>query len=149
MVPKKDGSIRVCVDYRRLNAITVPDAYPMPRIDDLLHEAKRTAFMTTLDLRAGYWQVKVKDEDQDKTSFITHFGTFRFKRMPFGPRNAPAIFQRLIDRLKLKVGEVKMLAYLDDLIILSGTFEEHLADLTKVLKVLKDNNLSVNLTNCA
>ncbi|XP_047987218.1 uncharacterized protein LOC125227069 [Leguminivora glycinivorella] len=148
LVPKKDGTLRPCVDYRRLNAITVPDLYPMPRIDDLLRDAKPTFYMSTLDLRSGYWQVKVRDEDQNKTSFITPFGIFKFIRMPFGLRNAPATFQRLIDRVKALVGDVRMLAYLDDLIILSESFEQHVEDLEKVLKVLKENNLTINLAKC-
>ncbi|XP_047997557.1 uncharacterized protein LOC125235150 [Leguminivora glycinivorella] len=149
MVPKKDGSTRVCVDYRRLNAITVPDTYPIPRIDDLLHAAKPTAYMTTLDLRAGYWQVKVRDEDQDKTAFITPFGIYRFKRMPFGLRNAPATFQRLIDRVRVSLQTIKMLAYLDDLIIFSETFASHLTDLDQVFKRFKEINLTVNLDKCS
>lgn len=148
MIPKKDGSVRVCVDYRKLNAITVPDVYPIPRMDDLLHAAKPTPYMTTLDLRAGYWQVKVKEEDQDKTAFITPFGVYRCKRMPFGLRNAPATFQRLIDRVRISLENVKILAYLDDLIIFSTSFEEHLTDLDKVLKKLEEYNLEVNFKKC-
>lgn len=78
MVPKKDGSIRVYVDYRRLNAVTVPDIYPLPRIDDLLHDAKPTPFMSTLDQKAGFWQICVREEDQEKTAFITPFGIYQF-----------------------------------------------------------------------
>lgn len=120
----------------------------MPRIDDLLHEAKPAPFMSSLDLRAGYWQVKVAENDQDKTSFITPFGIYKFLRMPFGLRNAPATFQRMIDRVKVLAGEVKMLAYLDDLILFSASFKEHLEDLDKVLKILHDNNLTVNDAKC-
>ncbi|KAJ0171192.1 hypothetical protein K1T71_013391 [Dendrolimus kikuchii] len=148
MVPKKDGAVRVCVDYRRLNAITVPDVYPIPRIDQLLNAAKPTPFMSTLDLRAGYWQVKVKDSDQDKTAFIAPFGVYKFLRMPFGLRNAPSTFQRLIDRVKVSLEDIKMLAYLDDLIIFSSTYETHLEDLDKVLRKLSENNLRVNFSKC-
>ncbi|KAG6438864.1 hypothetical protein O3G_MSEX000284, partial [Manduca sexta] len=148
MVPKKDGTVRVCIDYRKLNAVTVPDIYPLPRIDDLLHAAKPTPYMSTLDLRAGYWQVKVKTEDQDKTAFITPFGIFRFKRMPFGLRNAPSTFQRLIDKIRVSLENVKMLAYLDDLIIFSVTYEDHLEDLDKVLMKLNQSNLRVNFSKC-
>ncbi|CAG9137900.1 unnamed protein product [Plutella xylostella] len=147
LVPKKDGSMRVCVDYRRLNAITIPDTYPLPRIDDLLHEAKPTPFMSTLDLKAGYWQIKVRDEDREKTAFITPFGIYKFNRMPFGLRNAPATFQRLIDRFKISL-DVKMLAYLDDLIVFSATFEAHLTDLQDVFNRMKDFNLTANERKC-
>lgn len=142
LVPKANGSVRVCVDYRRLNAITTPDTYPIPRIDDLLHEAKPTPFMSLLDLKAGYWQIGVREEDQEKTAFITPFGIFKFKRMPFGLRNAPSTFQRLIDRIRISLGDVKLLAYLDDLAIFSSTFEAHLNDLEKTFQRLREFGLT-------
>lgn len=148
MVPKKDGTFRVCVDYRRLNSVTIPDRYPLPRIDDLLHAAKSTVFMTTLDLKSGYWQVPVKVEDRDKTAFITPFGTFRYKVMPFGLRNAPSTFQRLIDRFRGGVQDVKILAYLDDLIILSSSFDQHLQDLERVFSRLREFKLHLNRSKC-
>lgn len=143
MVPKKDGGTRVCVDYRQLNAITTPDVYPLPRIDDLLHNAKRTPFMSTIDLRAGYWQIKVKDEDQAKTSFVTPFGMYMFLRMPFGLRNAPATFQRLMDGFRISLSHIKLLVYLDDLIIMSTSFEQNLKDLQDVFARLKEYNLNL------
>ncbi|GFW07664.1 hypothetical protein TNCV_3917971 [Trichonephila clavipes] len=84
LIPKPNGTFRLCIDYRKLNEITVEDTYPLPRMDDLLHQAKLTPFMSTLDLRAGYHQVKVHVEDQDKTAFVCPFGTYRYLRMPFG-----------------------------------------------------------------
>ncbi|GFW30847.1 hypothetical protein TNCV_4089671 [Trichonephila clavipes] len=98
LIPKPNGTFRLCIDYRKLNEITVADTYPLPRMDDLLHQAKLTPFMSTLDLRAGYHQVKVHVEDQDKTAFVCPFGTYRFLRKPYGLRNAPATFQRLMNR---------------------------------------------------
>lgn len=148
LVPKKDGGIRVCVDYRRLNAITKSDSYPMSRIDELLQEAKRTPYMTTLDLRSGYHQVSVKESDRDKTCFVTPFGTYRFLRMPFGLKNAPASFQRLMDRFKSGLPNVLVLAYLDDLIVLSESFEKHLSDLEAVFKRLQLFKLRVNRVKC-
>ena len=148
LVPKANGSLRVCVDYRRLNAITVPDPYPIPRIDDLLHEAKPTPYMSLLDLKAGYWQIGVRNEDQDKTAFITPFGVYKFTRMPFGLRNAPATFQRLIDRMRVGLPDVKLLAYLDDLAIFSQTFEQHLEDLQRVFTQLKEFGLTANRGKC-
>lgn len=92
LVPKKNGTYRMCVDYRKLNSVTIPDRYPLPRIDDLLHATKKTIYMSTLDLKAGYYQVSVKKEDRDKTAFITPFGIYRFRRMPFGLRHSPSTF---------------------------------------------------------
>lgn len=121
LVPKKEGSMRLCVDYRRLNEVTVGDSYPMPRIDELLHATKRTKFMSTIDLRSGYHQINVREEDRDITTFTTPFGTFRYRRMPFGLKNAPATFQRMIDRMKTGL-DIEILAYLDDLIIIFRKF---------------------------
>ena len=148
LVTKSDGSVRFCIDYRQLNAITVPDTYPLPRIDDLLHATNGAAYLTTMDLRAGYWQIGVCGKDRSKTSFITPFGTYQFKRMPFGLRNAPATFQRLIDRVRTSLGEVNLLAYLDDLIVLSATFEDHIADLAATLKQLHLFGLRINRGKC-
>lgn len=148
MVPKRDGGIRVCVDYRKLNNITTPDRYPLPRIDDLLHAAKSTKFMTTLDLQSGYYQIAVNEKDRDKTCFITPFGLFRFTRLPFGLRNAPATFQRLIDRFKIGLKDMLILAYLDDLIICSPTFNDHLRDLNLVFFRLEQFKLRINRSKC-
>ncbi|GBM53806.1 Retrovirus-related Pol polyprotein from transposon 17.6 [Araneus ventricosus] len=92
--------MRLCVDFRKLNATTIADTYPLPRMDDLLTEAKSTAYMSTLDLKSGYHQIKVHEADQDKTAFICQFGTYKYLRMPFGLRNAPATFQRLMDKFR-------------------------------------------------
>lgn len=148
MVPKKDGGTRVCIDYRQLNAITTPDAYPLPRIDDLLHNAKPTPYMSTIDLRAGYWQIKVQDEDQIKTCFITPFGMYKFLRMPFGLRNAPATFQRLMDRFRISLSHIKILIYIDDIIVLSTSFEQHCKDLQQVFDRLREYNLTINQEKC-
>ncbi|GFU46128.1 retrovirus-related Pol polyprotein from transposon 297 [Trichonephila clavipes] len=119
--------MHLCIDYRKLNAQTVPDSYPLPRMDDLLNEAKTTPYMSTIDLRLGYQQVKVAAEDQDKTAFTCLFGIYKFTRMPFGLRNAPAT---------LKLNNVLALSYLDDIIILSPTFQKHLSELEQVFKRL-------------
>ncbi|GBM91566.1 Transposon Ty3-I Gag-Pol polyprotein [Araneus ventricosus] len=96
LIPKPDGKTCLCIDYRKLNKITVPDSYPLPKMDDLLQSAKHTTFMSTIDLKSGYHQINVHPADRDKTAFVCPFGTFRFKRMPLGLRNAPSTFQRLI-----------------------------------------------------
>lgn len=149
LVPKKNGETRLCVDYQRLNAITQPDRYPLPRLDDLLHKAKQTPFMTTLDLKSGYHQISVRPADRDKTAFITPFGLFRYNVMPFGLRNAPSTFQRMIDRFRSGLQQLTILAYLDDLIILSETFNEHLQALQLVFERLKLFKLHLNRTKCS
>ncbi|GFT71354.1 hypothetical protein TNCV_2526441 [Trichonephila clavipes] len=140
LVPKSNGTVRLCIDYRKLNTITIPDKYPLPLMEVLLHDAKSTAFMSTLDLKSGYHQVEVNPADQDKTAFVCPFGTFRYKRMPFGLRNAPATFQRLMDQFRNGLPNVNILVYLDDIVVLSETFEQHIEDLRMVFDRLKNLN---------
>ncbi|GFW05006.1 retrovirus-related Pol polyprotein from transposon 297 [Trichonephila clavipes] len=149
LTPKPNGSMRLCIDYRKLNAQTVPDSYPLPRMDDLLNEAKPTPYMSTIDLRSGYHQVKVAAEDQDKTAFTCPFGIYKFTRMPFGLRNAPPTFQRLIDKFRSGLNNVLALSYIDDSIILSPTFQKHLSDLEKVFKRLSLFKLNANIERSA
>lgn len=148
LVPKKNGDVRLTVDYRKLNAKTRPDRYPLPRVDDILHDAHQTQFMSTLDLRSGYHQVAVKPSDRDKTAFVCPLGTYRFTRMPFGLRNAPSTFQRLMDRFRSGLQDLNLLAYLDDLIILSETFEAHMNHLQRVFDRLRLYNLHLNRPKC-
>lgn len=148
LVPKKDGIARICVDYRRLNAVTKTDSYPMPRIDELLHLAKRTLYMSTIDLRSGYWQVSVKPKDRDKTAVTTPFGIFRFKRMPFGLKNSGATFQRLMDRFRRGLKDIVVIVYLDDIIVISTSFEEHIKDLQQVFNRLREFKLRAKREKC-
>ena len=120
LVGKKDGSLRLCIDYRRLNSVSRADAYPMPRIDQLVDRLGKAKYLTTLDLKRGCWQIPVAEKDQHKTAFTTPFRLFEFRRMPFGLRRAPATFQRLMNRL-LQGLEDFVSAYLDDIIIYSHT----------------------------
>ena len=99
LITKKDGSIRFCVDYRKLNALTVKDSYPLPRMDECLDSLGDATIFSTLDCNSGYWQIPIEERDRDKTAFVTHCGVHRFKRMPFGLCNAPATFQRALDML--------------------------------------------------
>ena len=96
---KKDGSLRMCVDYRRLNAISDADAYPMPCVDDMIDALGKAKYITTLDLARGYWQVPVQEESRPQTAFTTPYGLFQFRVMPFGLHGAPATFQRMMDQL--------------------------------------------------
>ncbi|XP_037866490.1 uncharacterized protein LOC119628437 [Bombyx mori] len=148
LVPKPNGTYRFCVDYRKLNAVTKTDSYPMPRIDELLQSTNGGCVMSSLDLRSGYWQVQTLD--RDKTAFSTPFGTFRFKRMPFGLKNAPATFQRLIDRFRSgsSLQEVAILAYLDDILVISENIDKHFSDLRAVFDRLRVFKLRANRDKC-
>ena len=145
---KKDGSYRICVDYRQLNSITKGDAYPLPRIDDCLDTLKGSTLFSSMDCRSGFMQLGVKEEDRPKTAFITRRGMFQFLRMPFGLTNAPATFERLIDLLLRGLNEEICLSYLDDILCFSRTEEEHLERLERLLIRLKEANLKLKPSKC-
>ena len=135
MVKKKDGSLRFCVDFRQLNAATVKDAHPLPRIDDLLDALHGARWFSTLDLKSGYWQVPIMECCKEKTAFCTSSGQlYKFNQVPFGLCNAPATFSRLMDRVLSGLHWETCLIYLDDIIVFSTTWEEHLARLRQVFE---------------
>ena len=138
MVKKKDGTWRFCVDYRKINAATHQDAYPLPRIDATLDSLAGSTLFTTLDLASGYWQVELEPSDKEKTAFSTPKGHFKFNIMPFGLTNAPATFQRLMECVLAGISGELCLAYLDDIIVFSATFEEHIAE--PLHKLLQKNS---------
>ncbi|KAL3684863.1 hypothetical protein R1sor_002885 [Riccia sorocarpa] len=147
IVPKKNGKLRVCVDYRKLNEHTVKDSYAIPFIDDILDKVAGKDAYTFMDGYSGYNQVSIADEDQRKTAFITPWGAYAYARMPFGLSNAPATFQRLvIDTFADYIGEF-MEAFLDDFTV-SGDAEKHLEQLEKALVKCLENQLSLNPEKC-
>ena len=141
LVKKKDGTLRMCVDYRRLNSVSQVDAYPMPRIDDLIDGLGQARFISTLDLTKGYWQMPVAEEDRHKTAFTTPIGLFQFRVMPFGLSGAPASFQWMIDRLVDGLQDYSA-AYLDDLVVFSSTWEDHLRQVREILQCLRQAGLT-------
>ncbi|CAM4560493.1 unnamed protein product [Caretta caretta] len=147
LVPKPDGEIRFCVDYRKLNAVTRPDNYPMPRTDELLEKLGRAQFISTLDLTKGYWQVPLDESAKERSAFITHLGLYEFNVLPFGLRNAPATFQRLVDGLLAGLGEYAV-AYLDDVAIFLDSWADHLEHLQKVLERIREAGLTVKAKKC-
>ena len=148
LVGKKDGSIRFCVDYRKLNEVSRFDAYPMPRVDELLDRLGTAHFCTTLDSTKGYWQIPLSPESKEKTAFSTPYGLDQFVTLPFGLFWAPATFQRLMDRV-LRPHATYAAAYLDDVIIHSDTWAEHVRQMAAVLESLRQAGLTANLKKCA
>ncbi|KAL1260068.1 hypothetical protein QQF64_007895 [Cirrhinus molitorella] len=136
IVPKKDGSLLVCIDFRKLNTSKF-DAYPMPRVDDLLEKIGRAQYITTLDLCKGYWQVPLNPESRPYTAFRTPLGLFQFTVLPFGLHRAPPTFQRLMDRV-LQGCEDWSAAYLDDVVIHSKSWSKRLQHLQQTLKRIKE-----------
>ena len=145
---KKSGNYRFCIDYRKLNAITKPDAYPLPRIDELLEKYETSKWFTSLDLAAGYHQIEMEEEDKEKTAFICSKGLYEYNVMPFGLRNAPGTFQRVMDKILRDYIDKFVVVYIDDIMIYSNNFEDHVTHINEVLQRLSDNNLIVKLKKC-
>jgi hypothetical protein len=145
LVQKKDGSLRPCVDYRRLNEITIPDQYSVPRIEDLV-QAIHGRWFSSLDLRSGYHQIPMSPEDAPKTAVITPFGLFHFIRMPFGLRNAAATFQRFIHQVTR--GLQGVVVYVDDVLVFADTLAEHNKRLRDLLEKLRQFDLKINDKKC-
>jgi hypothetical protein len=149
-VRKKDGSLRMVIDYRPLNKITISDRYPLPRIDDLLDRLKGAKVFSSLDLLSGYHQVRLRKEDVPKTAFRTPFGLYEFLVLPFGLTNAPATFQRLMNEVFHDfIREGFVVVYLDDVLIYSKTEEEHLGQLERVFTRLREHQLLAKLVKCS
>ncbi|XP_036001527.1 alpha-1,3-mannosyl-glycoprotein 2-beta-N-acetylglucosaminyltransferase b isoform X1 [Fundulus heteroclitus] len=147
IVCKKDGSLRICNDFRKLNAVSEFDAYPMPRVDELLERIGKAKFITTLDLCKGYWQVPLEPSSRQYTAFRTPSGLFQFTVMPFGLHGPPATFQWLMDKV-LRGSEDYSAAYLDDVIIYSNSWEEHVSHLARVLEKIGEAGLTLNILKC-
>jgi len=148
IVRKKDGGIRLCVDYRRLNAKTIGDAYPLPRIQESFDTLVGAQFFSTLDLASGYHQIAMHPDDQHKTAFVTPMGLFEYTRMPMGLSSAPATFQRLMQSTMSDFIFQFLLVYLDDLLVYSKTFDEHLAHLDRLLQRIIDAGLKLKMDKC-
>lgn len=154
MVPKRDGSRRFCVDFRQVNAKTKRDLYPLPRTDEILEKVAQasngsgTKFMSSLDLKNGFWQVPIRQQDREKTAFVTSDGLFQFRRMPFGLCNSPATFQRLMDQVLKHLKWTHCLVYLDDVAIFADTFDAHLDRLVAVLSAFRLAGLKLNPKKC-
>ena len=149
LVAKKDATLRFCVDFRRLNDVTIKDAQPLPRIDDTLDALHGAKWFSTLDLKAGYWQVPIAEQHKEKTAFRTSGGgLYEFNRMPFGLCNAPATFSRLMDTALTGLSWKICLSYLDDVIVFSATWQEHLQRLRQVFQRLRESGLRLHPEKC-
>src|SRR5438132_14131958 len=138
LVPKKNSKNRMCVDYRKLNAVTERDNYPLPLINEVLETFGNAKYFSTIDLASGYWQIAMRESDKKKTAFITKFSTYEFNVMPFGLCNAPATFQRLMDNiLRLHIGTIAVV-YLDDITVFSPTYKQHIKDLQMIFDTLRN-----------
>ena len=146
---KKDNTVRFCVDYRKLNHVTRKDPYPLPRIDESLDSLGGAHFLCRMDLASGYWQLKISDNDKQKTAFATHRGLFQFKCMPFGLANSPATFERLMEVVLSGFQWERCLVYLDDVIVFGKTLQEQLTNLTTVFTRFREANLKLKPKKCA
>ena len=147
-VRKKDGKLRMCIDYRLLNKLTQRDAYPLPRIQDLLDDLHGASVFSKVDLKAGYYQLRMEPADEFKTAFSTRYVTFQWRVLPLGLCNAPSTFQRAMQRIFAPLIGRCLFIYLDDLIIFSTLVEAYLVHLRAVMELLRKNQLYLNASKC-
>jgi hypothetical protein len=148
LVKKKDGSIRLCVDYRQLNKVTIKNRYPLSRIDDLMDQLVGVEVFSKIDLRSGYHQIRVKAEDISETAFRTRYGHYEYSVMPFGVSNVPGVFMEYMNRIFHPFLDRFVVVYIDDILVYSKFEEEHAEYLRIVLGVLKEKKLFAKLSKC-
>ncbi|GKD58377.1 putative reverse transcriptase domain-containing protein, partial [Tanacetum coccineum] len=146
-VKKKDGSFRMCIDYRELNKLTVKNRYPLPRIDDLFDQLQGSSIYSKIDLRSGYHQLRVREQDIPKTAFRTRYGHYEFQVMPFGLTNAPAVFMDLMNRVCKPYLDKFVIVFNDDILIYSKDEKEHEEHLKAILELLKKEKLYAKFSN--
>ena len=147
-VKKKDGTLRMCIDYRQINKVTVKNKYPLPRIEDLFDQLKGAGVFSKIDLRSGYYQLRVKDVDVPKTAFRTRYGHYEFLVMPFGLTNAPAAFMDLMNKVFRPYLDQFVVVFIDDILVYSKDEQEHEQHLKIVLLTLRDKKLYAKLSKC-
>jgi hypothetical protein len=147
-VKKKDGSLRMCIDYRSLNEVTIKNKYPLPRIDDLFDQLKGAKYFSKIDLRSGYYQLKIRLSDIPKTAFVTRYGQYEFTVMPFGLTNAPAYFMNLMNKVFMEELDKFVVVFIDDILIYSKSAEEHEQHLRVILNKLRAHELYAKFSKC-
>jgi hypothetical protein len=147
-IPKKDGTQRLCIDYRALNAVTIKNKYPLPRIDDLMDQLRQAKFFSKIDLRSGYHQMKIRPEDIHKTAFVTRYGQYEYIVVPFGLTNAPAYFMNMMNKVFMDELDKCVVVFIDDILIFSKTAEEHEEHLKIVLGKLRQHQLYAKFSKC-
>jgi hypothetical protein len=148
IVRKKDGTPRFCIDYRKINNITQKDVYPLPRIDDIIEQLSESRWFTKFDLKNGYFQVPISEKDKMKTAFATQDGLYEFNRLPQGLLNSPPTFQRIMNETLCNLRWHICLVYLDDIVVYSKFFNQHLKDVDTVCSALARNNFKLNVEKC-
>lgn len=148
LIRKRDGSVRWCIDYRALNEVTVKDTFPLPLVEDCLDTLAGNVWFSKLDANSAYWQVKVKEEDRQKTAFLTKFGLFEHVKMGFGLTNAPATFSRVVNLILRGLTWKTILAFLDDILVLGKTFEEHIKNLAEALERFRQYGMKLKPRKC-
>ena len=147
-VKKKDGTFRMCIDYHELNKLTVKNRYPLPRIDDQFDQLQGSSVYSKIDLRSGYHQLRVREEDIPKTAFKTRYGHYEFQVMPFGLTNAPAVFMDLMNQVCKPYLDKFMIVFIDDILIYSCNEEEHAQHLRTILELLREEKLYAKFSKC-
>ena len=145
---KKDGSLRLCIDYRQLNRVTIRNQYPLPRIDELFDRLKGSRVYSKSDLRSGYHRLRVRENDVSKTAFRTRYGHYKFLVMPFGLTNASAVFMDLMNRVFSPYLDKFVIVFIDDILVYSGSLEEHAEHLQTVLQILRERQLYAKFSKC-
>nr|GFC39697.1 putative reverse transcriptase domain-containing protein [Tanacetum cinerariifolium] len=145
---KKDGSFRICIDYRELNKLTVKNRYPLPRIDDLFDQLQRSSLYSKIDLRSGYHQLRVQEGNIPKTTFRTRYGHYEFQIMPFGLTNTPTVFMNLMNRVCKPYLDKFVIFFIDDILIYSKDEKEHEGHLKAILELLKKEELYAKFSKC-
>ena len=148
VIAYRHGKARFCVDYRKLNAATIPDEFPIPRQSEILASLSGAQVLSSLDALSGFTQLEMAEEDVEKTAFRTHRGLFQFRRLPFGLRNGPSIFQRIMQNILAPYLWIFCLVYIDDIVVYSKSYEDHIIHLDKVLGAIERSGVTLSPAKC-